>query len=169
MPRKATGRPPASKRHKDPTPEQKADAKRLSELWRDYQRENPASTQEWLGEQCGGITQGAVNQFLTGKVPLNLLKLLEFSTALRVGPEHISPKLAKRLEPFRNGPPIYSPEALKIAAKLDALKGEDRVRALEILGVFANRPRTEETNRPLDTSTESRSRDVVRKTPAVQR
>lgn len=78
-------------------PEQKADADRLRTAWEAFRRSHPGATQEWLADQCGWKTQAAVNQYLLGKIPLNLPALLKFTQALALSPEAISPSLAKQL------------------------------------------------------------------------
>lgn len=79
------------------SPAQKADAERLRAAWEAFKSSRPFATQEWLADKCGWKTQGAVNQYLLGKIPLNLTALLRFCAALGVTPVEISPDLAKPL------------------------------------------------------------------------
>lgn len=79
------------------TPEQKADSDRLRSAWDSFKHENGYATQEWLADQCGWKTQGAVSQYMLGKIPLNLPALLRFSAALGFSPQTISPALASQL------------------------------------------------------------------------
>lgn len=76
------------------TEDQLADASRLRAAFRARQDVDPSLTQEALAHLCNWKTQGAVNQYLNGKIPLNLQALLKFSKALGVEPEEISPALA---------------------------------------------------------------------------
>lgn len=76
------------------TPEEKKEALRLAELWREYKAANKGATQEWLGHETGIGGQSAVGQYLRGIIPLNLEALFAFSRVLRVEPMAISPRLA---------------------------------------------------------------------------
>jgi SOS-response transcriptional repressor LexA len=77
--------------------EQKADAARLRALFKSRQDKDPSLTQESLAFACKWKTQGAVSQYLLGKIPLNLRALLKFSKALDAAPANISPTLAKQI------------------------------------------------------------------------
>lgn len=79
------------------TPEQLEDAARLLDAWVAYKRSNAGATQEWLAHQCGWRTQGAVSQYMLGKIPLNLPALLKFAGAMGIAPSAISPTLASQL------------------------------------------------------------------------
>lgn len=75
--------------------EQEADARRLKALWE--ARFSGVISQEEVAHRCGWKTQGAFNQYLNGKIPLNLAALLKISVALGVEPHEISPALASQL------------------------------------------------------------------------
>lgn len=76
------------------TEEQLADAARLRTAFKARQDVDPSLTQEGLAHICGWKTQGTVNQYLNGKIPLNMQALLKFSKALAVEPEDISPSIS---------------------------------------------------------------------------
>lgn len=85
------------------SPERQEDARRLKSAWEHFKENAPGATQETLAADCGWKTQGAVNQYLNGKIPLNIPALLKFSAALKVEPGTISPTLAAQLAPrWRN-------------------------------------------------------------------
>jgi SOS-response transcriptional repressor LexA len=77
--------------------EQLDDAKRLSAIFVRKKKKDSDLTQESLAHACGWKTQGTVNQYLNGKIPLNLPALLKFSQALKVAPSEISPTLSNQL------------------------------------------------------------------------
>lgn len=79
------------------TEEQKQDARRLYSAFEHYKLRHPEATQESLANECGWKTQGAVSQYLTGKVALNPTALSKFCRALGVSPHDISPKLSEIL------------------------------------------------------------------------
>ncbi len=74
------------------------DAKRLRAAWDAFRFQHPYATQEWLASECGWGTQGAVNQYLLGKIPLNLQALLKFVRVFCIDPASISPTLARQLD-----------------------------------------------------------------------
>jgi phage repressor protein C with HTH and peptisase S24 domain len=76
------------------TAEQLEDARRLRAKWEAFQAADDRFTQEWLADQCGWKTQGAVSQYLSGAIPLNLPALLKLSEVLGFAPADVSPKLA---------------------------------------------------------------------------
>lgn len=78
------------------TAEQLADAERLRLIAKKRKEENPAMTQEHIAHACG-MTQGAVYQYYTGRIALNVTALLKFARALEVLPEEISPSLTEEL------------------------------------------------------------------------
>lgn len=78
------------------TVEEKSDAQRLKALW-DTRFSGEMSQME-AAHRCGWSTQGAFNQYLNGKIPLNLSALIKISSALGVEPGEISPRLSRELE-----------------------------------------------------------------------
>ncbi|MFU2835843.1 LexA family transcriptional regulator [Pseudomonas aeruginosa] len=76
-----------------------------------------AITQESVGEACGWASaQSTVNQYMSGKLALNLDALLKFSQALSFSPAEVSPRLAAELEEMTriaNGLTDQGPAALK--------------------------------------------------------
>lgn len=79
------------------TTEQLQDANRLKLLFNRRKEEDSSFTQEKLAFVCGWKTQGAINQYLNGKIPLNLRALQKFSDALNVTLYEISPSLASEV------------------------------------------------------------------------
>lgn len=75
--------------------EQLEDAYRLRQIYDRLRLQGIAPSQEELAFICGWKTQGAVYQYISGKIPLNPKALIKFSKALRVDPEEISPELSK--------------------------------------------------------------------------
>ena len=78
--------------------EQLEDARRLERIFLSRQQLDSNLTQEGLAHACGWKTQGSVNQYLKGKIPLNLPALLKFAHALEVQPHDISPTLAGMMD-----------------------------------------------------------------------
>lgn len=87
------------------SPEQLEDASRLEKIFLERQQTDPSLTQESLAHACGWKTQGSVNQYIKGKIPLNLPAVLKFSNALKVQPHDISPTLAGMMEIAAKKPP----------------------------------------------------------------
>ncbi len=84
------------------TSEERAECARLKAIFEKRQKEardqGARMTQETLGNSIGWRSgQSAVNQYLNGKVPLNLEALLKFAAELRFTPEEVSPRLASEL------------------------------------------------------------------------
>lgn len=78
------------------SPEQIEDAKRLAALVNTYQAKlrdsgQPASQDDVA--ELFGFGQSAFNQYIRGKIPLNVNVLLRFSEVLQVDPMNISPAL----------------------------------------------------------------------------
>nr|WP_315467128.1 LexA family transcriptional regulator [uncultured Undibacterium sp.] len=73
------------------------DAKRLRSVFELRKNEDPSLSQERLAYACGWKTQGTVNQYMHGKIPLNLNAVQKFAEALRVSIEEISPDLSKQI------------------------------------------------------------------------
>ncbi len=82
--------------------EQLDDAGRLRAILAARKEGDPQFTQEKLAFMCGWKTQGAVNQYVNGKIPLNLRALQRFSDALSVPLEDISPALAREVRGMAN-------------------------------------------------------------------
>ncbi|WP_312669700.1 LexA family transcriptional regulator [Stutzerimonas nitrititolerans] len=81
---------------------EQAECARLKAIFEKRQKEAKDQgvriTQESLGNSIGWKSgQSAVNQYLNGKVPLNLEALLKFAAELRFAPEEVSPRLAAEI------------------------------------------------------------------------
>lgn len=94
------------------TAEQLEDASRLLDAWATFKRHNAHATQEWLAHQCGWRTQGAVSQYLLGRIPLNLPALLKFAEAFDVAPSEISPTIASQLPGGGMAAPAQPPTSI---------------------------------------------------------
>ena len=68
----------------------------LKRLWENAKAERPQLTQEAAALDMG-MTQGAINQYLNGKIPLNVEVTLKFSKLLNVSPLAIRPDLGELL------------------------------------------------------------------------
>lgn len=79
------------------SPEQKEDASRLLAAWEAFKKATPGASQEKFAAECGWKTQGSFNQYLHGKIPLNLPALLKMCRVLQIEPSSISPRLAAQL------------------------------------------------------------------------
>lgn len=80
------------------SPEQLEDAARLKAAWEKYKAVHEGASQEKIAAECGWKTQGAFNQYLLGKIPLNLVALLKMCKAMGdLDPFEISPRLAADL------------------------------------------------------------------------
>ncbi|MFS1584000.1 MAG: helix-turn-helix domain-containing protein [Candidatus Arsenophonus phytopathogenicus] len=94
------------------TPEDKQAAVRLRKLWNE-KKEALSLTQEKAAEELGFNTQGAVSQYLNGKVPLNTDTIIKFAKILHVSPEAIKPELSSLLKYVREtdtNTPTQQPE-----------------------------------------------------------
>jgi len=91
------------KRRRELTPEEKAEALRLSAAWEAYKRDNKGASQGWLGRVSGIGSQSAVGQYLRGILPLNLKVLFAICKHINASPQKISPRLATSItEPASN-------------------------------------------------------------------
>ncbi len=84
---------------------QKEDAARLLAAWEAFKKATPGASQEKFAAECGWKTQGSFNQYLHGKIPLNLPALLKMSRVLQVDAASISPTLAAQLPTAQPLPP----------------------------------------------------------------
>lgn len=82
---------------RDLTQEELADAKRLKQLWQQRKDELHLS-QVKAAQELGYNSQGAVSQFINGKVGLNFQAVAKFAKLLRVNVADISPRFAKLVE-----------------------------------------------------------------------
>lgn len=84
-----------SKTRKPLTPEQKKDAERLRRL---FDRREPKISQLDAAVQWGiGSTQGAVEQYLNGRIPLNLDVAVKFARGMPCSVKDFSPSLSEQL------------------------------------------------------------------------
>lgn len=79
------------------TREETQDAERLNSAWNAYKANHKGATQTWLAAEAGLGTQGAVGQYLRGKIPLNTDALIAICKVIEVDPAGISPRLTKPL------------------------------------------------------------------------
>jgi hypothetical protein len=107
---------------KELTPEQKADAARLKAIYENRKHDDPSLTQEALAHMCDWKTQGAVSQYMLGRVPLNLPALIKFSKALEVPAANISPSLAGQIADFV----FYNKDGTTTIIELKQYPGDER-------------------------------------------
>lgn len=91
---------------RDLTPEEKAAAAKLRELWAQKQQQARTErggkiSQADAAEALGFGTQGAFNQYVNGYIPLNIKQLLNFAQFFDVSPNEIFPELAETLGRYR--------------------------------------------------------------------
>lgn len=75
------------------TAEERGEAERLNAAWLAYKAKHKGATQTWLAAEAGLGTQGAVGQYLLGKIPLNVEALLAICRVIEADPRSISPRL----------------------------------------------------------------------------
>lgn len=85
------------------TQEQLQDAERLKIAFNRRKDSDASLTQEKLAFMCGWKTQGVVNQYLNGKIPLNLKALHKFALALNTPISEISPSLTSAVKELQQG------------------------------------------------------------------
>lgn len=97
------------------TAEQLEDAKRLREIWLRKKAEAAQAsppvklTQLRVSQDMGWSNQSAFNQYIVGKIALNLPNLLRFATYFGVDPADISPSLAEQLPGHAPGHAVNEP------------------------------------------------------------
>lgn len=113
------------------TPETRAEAKRLRELW--DTRSHPSQAE--FGEIYGIGNQSAVGQFLRGVTPLSLKAAQGFARGLDVALEEFSPRLAKKAAEIASMAPAdgLSAEVMNLAREIESLRGRQRARILRVL------------------------------------
>lgn len=89
---------------------QKDDATRLKAAWVAFKDANDINQEEAASRL--GITQSAFSQYINGRIPLNVDKLMSFANLLGVETHDISPTLAQRIpgrfnEPFEKRDGYY--------------------------------------------------------------
>lgn len=94
-----------------PTPEDVAAAMRLKELWR-HRASGLGLTQTKMAEELG-ITQGAISQYLNGRIPMNYRTLRAFTDALGITDTDIRSDLP---EQQLNAPSSPTEEYLEVLA-----------------------------------------------------
>jgi len=79
------------------TEEEKKEAERLKKIWdrrkKEWREQGIALTQEDAASELGFNTQGAVSQYLNGKIKLNVDAIIRFSKLLDCKPSDIRPSL----------------------------------------------------------------------------
>jgi transcriptional regulator with XRE-family HTH domain len=91
-------------------------AKRLREIWEREQAARPGLTQESAALDMK-MTQGAVSQFLLGKVALGVGATLKFAKLLAVSPLQIRPDLTELLKREAAGTPDLLSDIVSIFPK----------------------------------------------------
>jgi transcriptional regulator with XRE-family HTH domain len=94
------------------SPEQLEDAARLKSKFRMWQAVRAEAGKPWSQEYCSEqlrMGQSAINQYLNGRIPLNLNALLKFAILIDVPIRELSPALADELEMLTKG---YLPHSI---------------------------------------------------------
>lgn len=79
------------------TEQEQKEAELLRRAWENYKLKNKGATQAWLAAEAGIGTQGAVGQYLLGKIPLNVEALFAICRVIQTPPSSISPRLTQQL------------------------------------------------------------------------
>jgi len=79
------------------THEQKQDAERLKGIY-DERKDVLKLSQEMLADEFGFSAQGAVNQYLTGRIPLNVKTAVKFAEHLRCRVSDFSPSIQHEID-----------------------------------------------------------------------
>jgi len=74
------------------TTEEKEESKRLQKAW-DDNKKRFGLTQDIAADKLKYKSQGAVSHYLTGKIPLNIQAIIDFSKLLEISPSDIRPGL----------------------------------------------------------------------------
>jgi SOS-response transcriptional repressor LexA len=82
-------------KRRDLTPEERVITDNLRQLW-DSKRRSLGLTQEIAAEEIG-ISPGAVNQYLVGRIPLNARITMKFANVLRADVSEIDPALGAEM------------------------------------------------------------------------
>lgn len=83
----------ATNKRRDLEPHEKANQKRLLEIW--DKRQNERGFTQLSAALEMSMTQGAVHQYVKGKIPLNCDAVIAFAGFLDVLPKEIDPRLDK--------------------------------------------------------------------------
>jgi len=78
------------------TSSQLEEASRLKAIWEARKKANRAITQESAGQDMG-MTQGAIWQYLNGRIPIGTDALLKFAEYLKFDPADVRPDFAQAL------------------------------------------------------------------------
>jgi transcriptional regulator with XRE-family HTH domain len=95
------------------SPSQKADARRLQELFKQKKQEL-GLTQETLAYEMGFSGQTVVSQYLTGRIPLNIRVAVGFARHLRVAVADFSESLQREIDElaaYASGKPLAATAA----------------------------------------------------------
>lgn len=126
------------------SPEQLEDARRLRSVFTQRKRED-GLTQERLAAEIGW-SQGAVYQYLHGKMPLNYEALLKFCECLQVSAREISPSMATSMA---KAVPIHSdPNITEIERVMQDLGDFERQVVLRAARSVAEAYQTKQDNAP---------------------
>jgi len=79
------------------TPEQKQDAERLKGIYDERKKELKLS-QELLADEFGFSAQSVVNQYLIGRIPLNVKTAVKFAEHLRCRVSDFSPSIQHEID-----------------------------------------------------------------------
>jgi len=130
------------------THEQKQDAERLKGIYDRRKDESKFSrerlSQEVLADEFGFSSQSAVNQYLTGKIPLNVKNAVKFAEHLRCRVSDFSPSIQHEIDRLSRyasesaEPCDISNEWEQCLVVLKSLSPEKRSTAMNVLVAVVN-------------------------------
>lgn len=109
-------------------------ARRLYRLWQ--QKKGSRPTQDVIAVKLGDVTQGAVSQYIHGKIPLNFFAVLVFAESLGCDPREIRDDLPELTYfPRREKTPAAAIWPFKMIARerYDRLEPRDKAHIDELL------------------------------------
>ncbi|MCL1825444.1 MAG: helix-turn-helix domain-containing protein [Betaproteobacteria bacterium] len=125
------------------TLEQKQDAERLKGIY-DERKDVLRLSQEMLADEFGFSAQGAVNQYLTGRIPLNVKTAVKFAEHLRCRVSDFSPSIQREIDRLSRyasesvEPCDMSNEGEQYLMMLRSLSPDERSTAMNVLAVLVD-------------------------------
>lgn len=123
------------------TPEESADAARLRALY-EAKKKPLRLTQESLATLMGFQTQGAVSQYMLGRVPMNNEVVVRFAYHLEADPREIRPDIFEKI-PMREIVEVGSDDqdAFTWGRRFAKLRDEDRKILADLLDMMEQKSR----------------------------
>lgn len=115
------------------TPEEQAEATRLSAIYERRKAEWRGFTQEKLASMMGFNTQGAVSQYLRGTIPMNAATVLRFAHVLKVDASEIRPRIYEQITMPKLSESMLDDSIMEFALEVQELPEADRQIFLDLL------------------------------------